>query len=331
MQNSRYPKIHVRSKNELVKRLVSAGTPENSAVALINDSLANFDTYWKDHPRLSRPGDEKWVRDASGTKLGRLLKLIDRAVLKPYDHLLPNFIFGGISGRDHKSAVRHLLGRRRGRVLLKLDITRFYEQISQERVEQFFALKASCGQQGAALFGELCCVPFGAKGQPQDRKTIARGFATSSRLAVWCNLDVFLKLERLVMKELKGKDPRIAIYVDDIGITASRATKEELMRLYPKIEAILAADRNQKLPLNKKKTEIIFHNGDTYNVDGSFKGKWGFEHLGLQMNRNSLTPGTKTRWKIADVTHRLNTSRNRPISLRRSKKGLSRYKKYIQK
>jgi hypothetical protein len=331
MQNSRYPKIQVRSKNELAKRLASRGFSESKAAELINDSLANFDTYWKDHPGLSRPDAEKWVRDASGTKLGRLLKLIDRAVLKPHDPLLPNFIFGGISGKDHKAAVRHLLGKRRGRVLLKLDIARFYEQISLERVEQFFALKASCGKQGATLLGKLCCVPFGAKNQPQARKTIARGFATSSRLAVWCNLDVFLKLERLVMKELKGKDPRIAIYVDDIGITASRATKEELMRLYPKVEAILGSDAKQKLPLNKRKTEIIFHNGDTYNVDGSFKGKWGFEHLGLQMNRNSLTPGSKARWRFADITHRLNTSTNRQIKLRRSKRGLSRYTKYIQK
>ena len=117
----------------------------------------------------------------------------------------------------------------------------------------------------------------------------------SSRLAVWCNLDTFLKLERLVKKELQGKDPRIAIYVDDIAITASGITKEDMMKLYPKIKTILESDKNQKLPLNDAKTKIIYHSGDEYDIDGIYQGKRGFEHLGLQMNRNSLILGTKTR------------------------------------
>lgn len=330
MQNSRYPKIHIRSKNELAKRLKHKNLTRNQAADLINDSLQNFEKYWRDHPRLSRPADKKWVRDASFTNLGKLLDLINIVLLKPHDNMLPNFIFGGISGKDHKAAVRHLLGRKRGRVLLKLDISRFYEQISQDRVEQFFATKAGCGKQGAKLLAKLCCVQFGAKESPQDRSTIARGFATSSRLAVWCNLDAFIRLERLVNNELRGKDPRVAIYVDDIGITASRVSIQDMARLYPKIQAILEADPKQKLPLNTKKTQIILHSGETYDLSGRLMGRWGFEHLGLSMKRNALTTGSKSSWKIADVANRLKAVKGRSKKLRRTRKALAHYKRYIE-
>jgi hypothetical protein len=330
MQNKRYPDIHIRRRKELALRLTNKKLTTEKAMELINDVLTNTDAYWKDHKKLSRPKDGKWVRDASHTKLGRLLRLTNDVVLAPHDSMLPDFLFGGITGRDHKAAVRYLLGKKRGRVLLKLDISRFYEQISQKRVEQFFALKAGCGKEGAELFANLSCVAFGAKDNPQDRQTLARGFSTSSRLAVWCNLDTFIKLDRLVKKELKGKDPRLAIYVDDIGITASRVSKEEMMRLYPKIKRILESDAKQKLPLNAKKTKIIFHDGRTYDIDGEYKGKWGFEHLGLQMNRSSLSLGTKTRWKLADITHRLKSGRKLP-GLRRTKKSVTQYKNYIER
>jgi len=330
MQNDRYPKIHVRSKNELAKHLADRKFTAEQGLELINDVTKNFDLYWKDHKKLSKPLEEKWVRDASFTRLGTLLKMVNQKVLAPYDHMVPNFVFGGLSKRSHKMAVAHLLGVKRGRVLLKLDIRRFYEQISKERVEHFFATRADCGKVGARMFANLACVQFGAKDQPQPHATIARGFSTSSRLAVWCNLDTFMRLEWLIQKELKGKDPRIAIYVDDIGITASRVSKEEMMALYPKIKKILERDKNQPLPLNDKKTKIIFHAGDTYSIEGKYEGKRGFEHLGIQMNRNDLTLGTKTRWKRAEITHLLKTKKAGHIGLKKARKSLQRYKAFIE-
>lgn len=158
---------------------------------------------------------------------------------------------------------------------------------------------------------------------------MARGFSTSSRLSVWCNLDTFLKIERIVKKDLKGKDPRIAIYVDDIGITASRATVEEMLSLYKKIEALLGADKNQKLPLNNAKTKIILHSGETYNSDGALEGRWSFEHLGSQMNRNSLSPGSKSRWKIADLSYKVKKTKGKNKSINIRHKALQKYKAYI--
>jgi hypothetical protein len=329
MQNRRFPGINIRSKNELAKRLAGRTLTVQQALDLINDVLANFDKYWRDNAAMSKPDANKWVRDASHTNLGKLLKLINQKLLAPHDEMLPDFLFGGITGKNHKAAVQHLLGTKRGRVLLKLDISRFYERIELQRVEQFFALKAGCSREAARLLARLCCVPYGPKGQPEKRLTVARGFATSSRLAVWCNLDAFMRLERLVHKELRGSDARVAIYVDDIGITASRVNKEAMMELYPKIEHILTNDPKQPLPLNMKKTKIIFHDGETYDIVGNYQGKWCFEILGLQMGRNRLAPGTKTRWKTATVIDKLkHAGKNRAV-LKRSKRALTRYREYI--
>jgi hypothetical protein len=331
MQNKRYPKIFIRSKNEFAKRISGPGLTKEAALVLINDVVANYASYWRDQPYMSQPKKGKWVRDASYTKLGKLLKLMNERVLKPYDSMLPNFIFGGVTGRDHKAAAKQLLGKRRKRVMLKLDVSRFFEQIHSERVEKFFAIKGECGSDGARLLAGLCCVAIGAKDAPTDIKSLARGFATSSRLAVWCNLDTFIRLERLVQKELKGKDPRIAIYVDDIGITASGATKEEMMQLYHKAKAILELDRNQPLPLNDDKTKIVFHSGDTYDVEGNYKGKWAFEILGQQLNRNTVTLGSRTRWNLADVTHKLKSEKHNRQNLKLRKKSLLRYRDYLQR
>ena len=330
-QHNNYPKIAIRSKRELAKRLSDKRASIESMTKLIDDVRANYDDYWSDHPTQSQPEKGKWVRNASHTNLGKLLKLINEKILSPHDPFVPTFIFGGMSRRNHKAAVTHLLGTKRKRIIFKLDISRFFEQIKYERVYSFFLTKGQCGQRGARLLASLCCVPVGAKDSPGGYRTIGRGFPTSSRLAVWCNLDIFLKLERLVKKELRGKDPRIAIYVDDIAITASRATKDDMIKLYPKIKAILKSDKNQALPLNDAKTKIIYHSGDEYDIKGNYQGKRGFEHLGLQMNRNSLTLGTKTRWRLVNLTQKYKESGRKNNTIRKKRQSTLRYRYYIKR
>lgn len=307
MQTSRYPKLHIRSKNELAKHLSHSKFQKEEALALINDVLNNFTEYWKDNEYRSEPEKEKYVRSAKRTPLGRLLDNINKTVLAPHDKMLPDFVFGGIKNMNHAKAAKYLLGKKRKRTSLKLDITRFFEQISKERVYHFFRDKCACSKKAAALLASFCCVPEGPKGNASEHKTIARGFATSSRLAVWCNLDTFIKLDRLVKKRLKGRDSRIAIYVDDIGVTASRVSKEEMGKLSFEVENLLLnTDRNQKLPINKKKTKISSH-------------EEGIEHLGLRLYRNRLSIGAKTKSKIDRAK-----SRN-------ERKPLIRYKHYIEK
>lgn len=321
MQNRRYPKLYIRSKNELAKHLSHAKFAKGDALELINNVIQNFDHYWRDNKNRSNPEQKKYVRSAKGTPLGRLLDNINKIVLAPHDKMLPNFIFGGVRGLNHVKAVRHLLGKKRRRVVLKLDITRFFEQVSEERVYHFFRNKCECSDRAAKLLASFCCIPLGPRGSTDTHKTIARGFATSSRLAVWCNLDIFIKLDRLIKKRLKGSDPRIAIYVDDIGITASRVSKDKMEKLYSEIEQLfLTTDKNQKLPLNHKKKDIKSH-------------EEGMEHLGLRMYRNRLSISAETKSKIdraknkskKDPSH---TNRARAKNKRRS---LIQYKKYVEK
>lgn len=306
MQNSRYPKLSIRSKNELAKHLSHSKFPKGEALALINDVLRNFNKYWKDNEYKSEPKKEKFVRSAKGTPLGRLLDNINKSILAPHDKMLPVFIFGGVKNMNHAKAAKYLLGKKRRRTSLKLDITRFFEQVSEERVYHFFHDKCACSKKAAKLLAGFCCVPKGQKESGSNNKTVARGFATSSRLAVWCNLDTFIKLDRLVQKRLKGKDVRIAIYVDDIGITASKISREEMKNLsYEITKLLLNADRNQRLPINEAKTKISSH-------------EEGIEHLGLRLYRNRLSIGSKTK-------SNLDRAKNK-----HQRKSLMRYKKYVE-
>ena len=88
-----YPKIAIRSKRELAKRLSDKRNSVEDMARLVSDVKTNYDDYWTDHPTQSQPEKGKWVRDASRTDLGKLLKLINEKVLAPQDLLIPMFIF----------------------------------------------------------------------------------------------------------------------------------------------------------------------------------------------------------------------------------------------
>lgn len=315
-KNRRFPKLHIRSKNELAKHIRHKGFSEKDAIALINDVTKNFSQYWKDSVTASKPEKEKYVRNARGTPLGRLLREIDAMVLAPHDELIPEFIFGGISKRNHVKAARHLIGTKRRRIILKIDLQRFFEQIKIEQVISFFRDKCECTEKAARLLGALCCVPLGPKNSGNAKMAIARGFSTSPRLAVWCNLDIFIKLERLIQKKLKGKDPRIAVYVDDIGITASRASRDEMIALEEVIKKFLVGSG---LVTNEEKTKIISH-------------EEGIEYVGIRINRNTLSTGAKAKTKRDAVTSELKKtiSTEDRASLKRKQKGMRLYKKYVE-
>lgn len=291
-ERNRYPILNIRSKNEIAKRISSDRLKFDEALALINDVMRDHDDYWYDSAE-SEPEKEKFVRSAVGTPLGKLLKLIDTKILAPHDNLVPDFIFGGISERNHIQAARHLLGKQRNRTLLKLDIRRFFEQIRKQRVFYFFYKKCNCSVKAARILSEICCVPLGPKGSRRREESIARGFATSPRLALWCNLDLFLRLCWKARNEFKGHDPRIAIFVDDVGVMASRIDAKLIEEFSVKAEGLLANfDKNQSLPINPEKKKIM-----TYTD--------GVEHLGIRFGRNKLTMGRKARSRTDKIRQAL--------------------------
>lgn len=332
MKNDRYPDIGLRSKNEIAKRISRKDFPQQDALSLLNDCLTNFNEYWADHPDMSDPSKGKWVRNASYSPLGKLHKIINRRVLASYDCWLPQIIHGGVCNKDIKSAAKALLGTQRKRTLLKIDMRRFYEHISDDIVSKTLN-KMGCSKKAAKLLTDLCCVYEGSKDDPHQNRTLARGFATSSRLAVWCNLDLFCKIFWLVEKRLRYHDPRIVIYVDDICITASRVTPLQMVELYFKIEHLVAEWSDDRLEINTDKTKIITYKNRGYDLEGNIlKDSAGnelfvpYETLGITLKRNSLDVSQSTRSKADKLRNKGRLS----IAQKHSKKGLSRFRGYLQ-
>lgn len=299
-----YPKLNIRSKNELAKQISDSKFTQADALRLINDVLDNFDQYWHDNLKMSEPAKEKYVRSAAGTPLGSLLKKINNKLLKKYDKYVPAFIFGGISTRNHIQAAAMLLGKQKSRTLIKLDLSRFFEQIERKRVFYFFNKKCGCSVRVSNLLADLCCIPTGPKESPSTTPVLARGFATSPRLAVWTNINTFVRLKWKANRILKGYDPRIAIFVDDIGISASKITDQSAKKVLTKVDDILKKfDKNQQLVTNKDKTRVVpFY--------------LGAEHLGLKLGRNIITAGKKTLGKFSRIKRGLSrTTINRKSTI----------------
>lgn len=298
-----YPKINITSKNVLAKRIASSTYPFNKALSDINYVIENFDKLWKDSAQ-SKPDKGKFVRSAYGNKLGKLLNQIDKRILAKYDFMFPPFVFGGVSKKNHILAGRYLVGTRRKRTLLALDITKFFEQISYERVYYFFHKKAGCSAKASRLLAKLCCVSEGPKNNPSGKLVLARGFATSQRLAVWCNLTTFIKANRLIHKRLKNHDPRLAVYVDDIGIMASRVPENAIEDLKLEvIELLQRSDKNQPLPVNNTKTKI----------SGYLENQ---EHLGMRIRGKSLSFGKKTTHRRARLINQLKKEKDQDAKKR---------------
>jgi hypothetical protein len=317
--SNRYPQLGLRSKNEIAKRICSKKLSQNEALELINDVIKNFDDYWKDS-KESEPRKQKYIRSAAGNPLNKLLKAIDAKILQPHDHLVPNFIFGGLKGTSHIDAAYSLIGRQNARTILKMDIKRFYKQITRERVFFLFYRKCGCSVKAANLLADLCCVPVGKKGSGSTKKTIARGFPTSSRLAIWTNLDTFLRLQWEVSRLLRKHDPKVVVFVDDIGVSASRVSGKLFKHVKHVAQTILAAyDENQPLPVNKRKTQVIPFSD-------------GAEHLGLLLGRNKISIGRKTKSKMARVKNKIASAVGlERKSLLKKRSSYYSYKKQIKK
>lgn len=327
MINQGYPKLNLYTRKQLANAIRDKDLSFDAAMKLIDDCLINKDKYWSDNPKESKPDDDKWVRSASGTPLGKLQKRINQKVLAPHDSELPIFIYGGVGKKGIKNAAIALQGKNNKRTLLKVDMRRFFEHITYEDIVRTLVCHCNCGKDVAQIIAEIACVRMGKKSLDNtNEKVLARGFSTSSRLAVWCNLILFRKLFYCMSKRLKGHDPRIAVYMDDISITASRVDPAMLSSLYKDIVNLI--ENTSKLEVNKNKTRIIDYLQREYDIiDGHLlEGKTAqFEFLGIGIGRSRLYPGVKTRSKMAKLIKKPNPSDEE----RRTLKGQKQYVEYI--
>lgn len=328
MKAWKYPKLHLYTIKDISNRIQEKGLSFYDAGRLLEDCLKNKDNYWFDNISESKPDKGKWVRSASSKPLGKLQKSINQKILASYDDSLPPFIYGGVGKKGIKDAAKALQGQNNKRTILKIDLHKFFEHISYDDIVETLAQRCSCSLCVAQTIAEIACVEEGPKSSDnENKKVLARGFSTSSRLAVWCNLDLFIKIFRLASKRLKGHDFRIAIYMDDIGITASRISPSKMASLYKELIELIAKDK-ANLEVNIDKTKIVdyldreYSSNDGILIEGS---KARFEFLGILIGRNSLSASNKTRSKIARLSQKQQLSKKEQASL----KGLKRFANYI--
>lgn len=227
---------------------------------------------------------------------------------------------GACLKKNHIQAANSVLGIKRKRVYLGLDITRFFEQVSEGRIFNFFYRKCGCSFQMSKLFAGICCVPLGPKNSGHSDKFLARGFATSPRLSIWCNLNIFMKINYKIKHLLLKNDLRLAIYIDDICISASRIDKKQMEEISLIVEDILSNfDPNQKLLINTAKKKI-----KSYTEN--------FEHLGLRLGRNKLSIGGEVRSRRDKIRNAL---KSKKASMERNKlldknRAYSRYVRQVK-
>ena len=270
----RYPAINLRSKCDFCKRVATKKLSRWRLREHVRKVSKCMGDYWVDYTTLCDEESGKFVRAAfKKGPLKAILFQIDKCLLVPFDSLLPGYIYGGLVGKSTKQAASSLLQCVSNFSMIRLDFRKFYEQITSERVFRFFYHKCGCKLKFARFAADVCCVNAGPKNAPLEEKCLARGFSPSTRLSVWCNLEFFFNLKRLVTKTLASKtNPRIMIWIDDIGITARNVTELEMKVLFEKI-VVLA-----------EKYGLEIHSGKS----GVLNCADAKELLGLRLHKNSI-------------------------------------------
>lgn len=307
MTNQRLPNLRLYTEKDLANAIRDESLPFNKALWLIKRCIDNKDKYWHDVKFLSDPKKNKWVHSAKETPLGELQARLNENVLAPHDDIIPAYVYGGLGKRSIKQAANDLLGKRRERTMLKIDMSRFFEHVTRDDVVQCLTRSCGCTKRVATIIADLSCVPEGKKSRDNTNKLVlARGFASSSRLAIWCNLPVFRRIFNLVLRELRGHNPKISVYMDDICITASRVSPGKMCNLHKKIIEIVEAP-GSNLELNKSKTQIVNYRSEGFNPDNGelIRGKpFPYEFVGIKLKRNELAPGTKVHSEIEYLKHK---------------------------
>ena len=308
-----YPSLNLKAKKFLAKRLsnYTKKYSHEDILRLIDYCEKNKDNLWIDH--LKSDVENLKIMRASRGELWKLLKLINKALLAPYDNLLSSCIHGGVRGKSNITAVKSMLNERKNRFLLRIDLSSFYEQIDIGMVHGFF-YGCGCSHNVAKLLSNMCCIRKGEKTNPENEACLARGFSPSARLAIWCNYNFFVKIQNLINRKLKKYNPKIAIYVDDIGITASGISEKKLTNI---CDEIINIAKNDKITVNMKKTEILSPT-DTQ------------EHLGIKMHYKTLSLSNKTKSKKKVLLNKIKTNKHNKKDVK-SLNGIRVYENELRK
>lgn len=325
----RHPKLNLRTETDLLRFLNAAKSIKTKnktlkrQVALKDLQYLRENSHidWNDHPTESNPEKKKYVRSIRpGSSLNITNRRLNAALKQTLDKNVPQIFYGSVSKKSHIQAASTLCNGK-DTTIISLDITRFFESISPDRVARFFC-KAGCSPDIAEVLVGITCVPLGPKNEPLSDCSLARGFPTSPRLALWATFEIFVKLNRVLQKSFSHLSPKIVVFVDDVGISVKNATVDDIEAVKEQAFVIIESDKKGiSLEVHKKPPKLkVRHISETA------------EHLGLVIGKKNLAPGFKTRLKIGDVKSKLSdktlSKKDRRTALEH-KRGLMNYKRSV--
>ena len=88
-------------------------------------------------------------------------------------------------------------------------------------------------------------------------------------------------------------------------MTASRVSPEKMAEVYLCVEGLLKSSDINGLDLNSSKCFIVDYLNNKFSTNGKYIGKDYFEHLGVELKRNTIVAGIKTMSRLRSDKDRL--------------------------
>jgi len=190
-----------------------------------------FDKRSKARPFQKKPNPSKTrVIDNPLDDLKAIQTLINDRLLRPLD--LPSYICGGIKG---KSVLDNVSLHREGKVLIKVDIKRFFPSISNVHVFAVWRSSLGCSSRIAALLTQLTTF----------ERHLPQGAPTSTTLA---NL-VLHACDGAIRIECKRRGIQYSSWIDDLAFSSDNPRGI--------IEIVVHALRHEGFRVSHKKLDIL--------------------------------------------------------------------------
>lgn len=192
-----------------------------------NDEYTNFEL------KKKAGGFRKVCSPSHNLKI--IQRRINRSIFGNVEY--PDYLFGGIEGRDYAMNARQHAG---AGMLIALDIKDFYPSITVPQVRSIFKNLCNFTDEVTEILVKLTTL----------NGSVPQGACTSSHLA---NL-VFHDQEHRVVRELRQKGICYTRLLDDICLSASKELpKNKVTELVNKVGALV---RHYKFKLHPKKTSV---------------------------------------------------------------------------
>src|SRR5260370_4064082 len=201
-----------------------------SAAASAGGNYAPFEKLSKQKPFPRKPVPLQRRRiDNPSTELKKVQSLIARRILQPL--CLPSYICGGIKG---KKVLDNAEFHRNSRVLLKLDIKRFFPSITNKHVYAVWNDLLNCSPEISGLLTKLTTF----------ERHLPQGAPSSTMLA---NL-VLYSCDGAIREECERRKIQYSSWIDDLAFSSEDPR--------PVIDVVIGVLREGGLRISRKKLEI---------------------------------------------------------------------------